>query len=416
VTARVAPRIAAWPAVALAAAAASLAVALALLGAAVPAAASAGATTGDHGGAAAQSAPPGPSTLRGPSGASALPVACAAQPGVAAGAGGSAATPAPEEREHRLRWGVRTYASEFADRVPEVADRIAAATDDAAVREAALRWKLGASTAAMRAGLRPPAHLALVDTWALARQSVRLFDGGPAGAAFGAQQRTVVETARTLAEEADRLACALLDAAAFDAYRGLVASHAERCPIADLSFERASIAMAWLPVAFEVGGVPSGVRPLSAAGAEAIDRVGELARRAPDWIRWSGELSVVEQSRRFGAVGRGVRALVSDPVGEPRELLGRLRGEAGVLLGDADRRWSRAMDALRGDRHSVLQGLLASPLVRDVLEAIAIAVLALLGIGAALGWTVSRALERRRARRAAARGATAPVSTPGSPS
>ncbi len=381
-TAPVAPRSAA-------AAAASLAFAVALLGAAVPAGASGVATTGG---------------------------ACGAQPRVAAGAAGSVATRTPEERESRLRWGVRTYASEFADRVAEVADRVAAATDDAAVREAALRWKLGASTAAMRAGLRPPAHLALVDTWALARQSVRLFDGGPAGEAFGAQQRTVVETARTLAEEADRLACALLDAATFDAYRRLVASHAERRPIADLSFERASIAMAWLPVAFEVGGVPSGVGPLSAAGAEAIDRVGELARRAPDWIRWSGELSVAEQSRRFGAVGRGLRALASDPVGEPRELLGRLRGEAGVLLGDADRRWGRAMDALRGDRHSLLQGVFASPLVRDVLEAIAIAVLALLGIGAALGWTVSRALERRRARRAAARGVPEPVSPPGSPS
>ncbi len=332
-----------------------------------------------------------------------------------AGAARPAATGTPADPEPRLRWGVRTFASEFADRVAFVADRVAAATDDASVREAALRWKLGASTAAMRAGLRPPAHLALVDTWALARQSVRLFDGGPAGEAFGAQQRTVIETAHALADEADRLACELLDRAAFDAYRALVASHAERRPIADLSFERASIAMAWLRVAFDVGGVPTGVGPLSEAGADAIDRVEELVRRAPDWIRWSGELSVTEQSRRLGAVGRGLRALVSDPAGEPRALLGRLREEAGLLLGDADRRWSQAKEALRGDRHTLLEGVLASPLVRNVLETIALAVLALLGIGAALGWTVARALERRRARRAAARGEPG-LSPPGSPS
>lgn len=316
-------------------------------------------------------------------------------------AGAPAAAPlASADRELRLRWGVRTFAAEFADRVEAAADRIAAATDDASVREAALRWKLGASTAAIRAGLRPPAQLALVDTWTLARQSVRLFDGGPAGEAFGAQQQAALETARALAQEAERLACALLDPAAFEAYRGLVASHAERRPIADLSFGRASIAMAWLGVGFEVGGVPTGVGSLAESGADAIDRVAELVRRAPDWVRWRGELSVTEQSRRLGVVGRGLRALVADPAGEPRALLGRLREEAGLLLGDADRRWSRAKDALRGDRHSLLEALLASPLVRDVLETIALVLLALLGVGAALGWAAARALERRRARRA----------------
>jgi hypothetical protein len=322
---------------------------------------------------------------------------------------------AAADAELRLRWAVRAFAAEFADRVALAADRVAAATDDAAVREAALRWKLGASTAAIGAGLRPPAGLALADTWALARQSVRLVDGGPAGAAFGAQQRAVVETARTLSDEADALACELLDPAAFDAYRALVAGHAERRPIEGLSFERASIAMGWLRVASDVGGLPTGVGSLAEVAADALDRVGELARRAPDWVRWHGELAVAEQSRRLGVAGRGLRALLSDPAGEPRELLGRLRGEAGRLLGDADRRWGRAMDALRGDRHSIVEALLASPLVRDLLQALAIAVLALLGIGAAIGWTVSRALERRRARRAGA--AAAPgLSPPGSPS
>jgi hypothetical protein len=313
--------------------------------------------------------------------------------------------------ESRTRFEVRVHAAEFADRIADTADRIAAADDTPAVREAALRWKLGATEAALRAGLRPPGALALVDSWALARQQLRLLDGGAAGRAFGARQPVAIETARGLAEDAEALAARLLDPGTFEAYRALVDAHAERHPVTELGFGRASIAGPWLKAALRSGDVPHSLGALGDILSDATDRGVELVRRLPDLVRWRGELSLFEHAGTLQGIGRVVDA-VDRELGEfatlAREqperlaaLLERAGAEARSALSSADRRWLQALDALRADRGPVWQAVLGSDLVQGLLKGIAYLLLAVLAAGFALGWVGGRWLLRRRVRRAA---------------
>lgn len=312
--------------------------------------------------------------------------------------------------ELRTRFEVRVHAAEFADRVTEAADRIAATDDTPAVREAALRWKLGATEAALRAGLRPPGTLALVDIWVLARQHLRLVDGGAAGRAFGARQPLAIEVARGLAEEADALAGRLLDAPTLEAYRRLVEDHAARHPVEDFGFTRTSVAGPWLKVAVRNGDVPHTLGALSDILSDAIDRGLEFARRLPDLVRWRGELSLFEHADTVQGVGRVVSAidrelrefgaLAREQPERIAALLERAGTEARSVLSAADHRWLQALDALRGDRGPVWQAVLGSDIVRGLLRGVGYVLLAVLAAGFALGWVGGRWFLRRRARRA----------------
>lgn len=288
--------------------------------------------------------------------------------------GSFSAEPLPAQ-ELRTRFEVRLFASEFADRVELAADRIAGATEDPAVRAAALRWKLGATSAALRASLRQVGQLALVDTWTLARQGAALVETGAAARAFGAQQPLAVETARALAAEADALAERLLDAPALAAYRTLVEAHAARHPIADLGFARASIAAAWLPVAARVDGVPTTLGAASEVLADATDRGNTWVQRAPDLVRWQTALALREETEALGAFSRGIAsmdrelaalgAIAREQPDRARVAIDRLREDVAQALAATDRRWLDTLAMLRAERVAVGHALEETRIVID---------------------------------------------------
>jgi hypothetical protein len=288
--------------------------------------------------------------------------------------GSFSADPLPPA-ELRARFQTRLYAAEFADRIELVADRIAASTDESAVRAAALRWKLGATSAVMRAGLRQPGQLALVDTWVLARQAAALVDGGGAGAAFGARQADAVEAARLLEREADALAGRLLEPAALAEYRSLVDDHSRRHPIPDLGFSRAPIGAQWLAVAQRVGGVPTTLGAASEVIADAADRSDAYARRVPDWLRWRAEAVLQDNASSVATLGRSVESIDRELAGlaavareQPERVqaaLERLRADVSDVLATTDRRWLEAVATLRAERVAVADALEASRIVLD---------------------------------------------------
>lgn len=288
--------------------------------------------------------------------------------------GSFSADPLPPE-ELRTRFEVRLFASEFADRIEIAADRIAAATDDPGERSAALRWKLGAASAGLRAGLRQAAQLALVDTWALARQGAALVESGEAARAFGAGQSIAIATARALAAEADALAERLLDPQALAAYRPLVDDYVTRHPLTDLGFARPSIANAWLPVAVRVGGVPKTLGAASEVLADATDRGNAWVQRAPDLVRWRTELALRDQTDGLAAFNRSVAsmdrelaalgALAREQPDLARVALERLREDVGQALAATDRRWLDTLAMLRAERVAVGHALEETRIVID---------------------------------------------------
>jgi hypothetical protein len=288
--------------------------------------------------------------------------------------GSFSAEPLPPQ-ELRTRFQTRLYAAEFADRIELVADRIAASSEVPAVRAAALRWKLGASSAAMRAGLRQPGQLALVDTWTLARQAAALVDGGGAGTAFGERQGDAVEAARALERDADALAERLLAPQALDAYRALVDGHARRHPIADLGFSRAPIGAPWLAVAQRVDGVPRTLGAASEVIADAADRSDAYARRVPDWLRWRAEGLMQDSASSVAGFGRsvesidrelaGLAALAREQPERAQVALERLRTDVATVLAATDRRWLEAFATLRAERIAVGHALEESRIVLD---------------------------------------------------
>lgn len=288
--------------------------------------------------------------------------------------GSFSADPLPPQ-ELLTRFQTRLYAAEFADRVELVADRIAASTDVAAVRAAALRWKLGASSAAMRAGLRQPGQLALVDTWTLARQAAALVDGGGAGTAFGALQGEAIEAARALERDADALAERLLAPRALAEYRVLVDGHARRHPIPDLGFSRAPIGAPWLAVAQRVDGVPKTLGAASEVIADAADRSDAYARRVPDWLRWRAEAVMQDSATSVATFGRsvesidrelaGLAAIAREQPDRAQAALERLRADVAAVLATTDRRWLEAFATLRAERIAVGHALEESRIVLD---------------------------------------------------
>ena len=329
-------------------------------------------------------APPAPLARRAPSAraarlglvaiALAALAACAPLVQVKPLEGSFSADPLPPG-ELRTRFQTRLFAAEFSDRIELAADRIAASVEEPAVRAAALRWKLGASSAAMRAGLRQPGQLALVDTWALARQAAALVDGGGAGTAFGPRQADAVEAARALERDADALAARLLAPAALAGYRALVDAHAMRHPIPDLGFSRAPIGAAWLEVAQRVDGVPATLGAASEVIADAADRSDAFTRRVPDWLRWRAEAALQDNASTVATFGRsvesidrelaGLAALAREQPERAQAALERLRADVSAVLATTDRRWLDSLGTLRAERIAFGHALEETRIVLD---------------------------------------------------
>jgi hypothetical protein len=273
----------------------------------------------------------------------------------------------------RARVETRQYAADFIERVVRAADIIADGTEVTGVRANALRWKIGASTASRRAAYRSEPELALVDTWAFAVQMEHFFAEGAGKTLFGSQQQVALDTARTLARDADALAVRRLDPAVLADNRQLVSDYAARERLSDLSFERAPIAPSWREAVARRLAKSVSVAP--EALGDASDRLDIYGRRIPDELRWRAELAILESGirpadlshalKRFEEELAKLSALAQTQPELAMQRLAALQAEMTRVFDSFDRRWVQTLAMLQVERATLVKDLEAMRVAMD---------------------------------------------------
>ncbi len=194
----------------------------------------------------------------------------------------------PREQEARLL--TRDYAAHFVSTMTHAMDEVPHGEGDAALREQALRLKLGAITEITRASTGLSALASLIDTWAFTVQLRDFLTSGAGADLLGSAQPDVRLTAARLADDADVLAHKVAGPD-YLRYQRFVAEYAERNPLMSADCARPSVLASWVAVEGDTS-------PLRAEGTvsqalgDVSDRVRIYSERVPPMSLWQAELAL----------------------------------------------------------------------------------------------------------------------------
>jgi hypothetical protein len=198
---------------------------------------------------------------------------------------------------------IRLLTNEFAERialrVEGVADRILAGSRSREVSRKALLWKIHGISAFFLASSRPDPLAALGDMTILAIQMRCFFEDGAASGAFGPDQPLAVEVSRELEREIVQIRSLLSDDKA-GLERGLqgLRDAADRAPLTDLTFVRASIVQEYLTrFLTDERGVFEVVGSIEEAVAGLRELVVLQLGHFPKRMRWEAELLLLDLDR-----------------------------------------------------------------------------------------------------------------------
>ena len=195
-----------------------------------------------------------------------------------------------------LRALANALADRFADQIEETADRVAAASPDAAVRRRALAFKLDAVPAVYSAAYRADPLAGVIDAWAFAFQVDDYLRDGSGRDSFGAGQGIARNGARELVAEADLVSRRVVRPGEFDRARADVEAWARRNPVRYTFSSRPSC------TAYTAGLRSEGRDAFVAIGAasdtvEAVsERMNVYAAQVPKLARWQAELLMSEST------------------------------------------------------------------------------------------------------------------------
>ena len=348
-------------------------------------------------------------------------------------------------RDLQARILTRELAAQFMVAVQRCATGIAANEQDPQVLDNTLRWEIAAIAQTRQAATQMAPLLSLLDTWALAEQmKAYLAPGGAGGTLFGAHQDAVREVTDNFAAGAETLAHALTEPAEFADYQKFIEQYVGENPLQDLSFERASLVVAWsrakgtnTKLLDELGTIPQALTD----AAQRMQIYGEtvppqamrqmqLTLREAGYSKGDLQASLARLDERLAELGtvaesapQTVKSAVADVRDSVREVLDRLDASSRATTAELGTQRAALFDDIRTERAAIVaavdtqrQALAADAarvtdqvlkrtgeqarlLVGEVLVLLIVLAAVLLGLPFAAGYFVGRAGGRRAAGR-----------------
>jgi hypothetical protein len=263
--------------------------------------------------------------------------------------------------------------------IESTADSIASRTDDPAIRNLTLRWKLAAIPLVEEASLRSDPVVAAADLWGFTMQQSEFLQRGGARDVFDDLQPLALAAADTVERLAAEVAGRIRpEGQVRPEDEEALRTWAERHPITGRGFGRESILSTnWKVLSITETSLTGTVASVQRSLAGVTNRLGYLNEGAMKRVLWQGELTAREmapviidsarnallrdlsdqQGQVFDEIDRQRVATLAEVSGERAAVLEALRGERIALLAAVRSERATVLEALRGERGAVLEAI-----------------------------------------------------------
>ncbi|WP_135445252.1 chemotaxis protein [Vibrio tasmaniensis] len=201
------------------------------------------------------------------------------------------------QQELQARIMTREYAKMFFTRVEDSADLIAQSypADDTLHQSYVLLWKIHAEQGLQQAAYQISPMSALIDSWVFTAQMNQFYSQGDGADLFVTDN--AVETARSLDQEAEKLAKGVLSSSDFKKSKAFVAEFAASNPFKDLTFRSTPAYREWLSyLGKDESQIVQSLGTMPEAMGDASDRLSLMADQTPKLMTWKAELVAMNSS------------------------------------------------------------------------------------------------------------------------
>jgi hypothetical protein len=251
---------------------------------------------------------------------------------------------------HQLRVLLNDFVLRSATRIEADADHILAQSDDPAIRRNALRWKINAIAAGYRAGFHKHPLASYVDLSILNKQMSQLFTSPAGHSLFGPWQPVAVSACEDLERQLGTIQEAIgADLPLNEQFaRNFAAEH----PVADLYFDRESLAARYIDEVREPGGeLIEAVSHLQQDLNDFKRLARTYAEHLPKQARWEAELMLMDAAQTTV-----VRQPLQD-LSRTSEAISRIAGVSEQLPELVERERDILRDVARSERQAVMEEL-----------------------------------------------------------
>ncbi|WP_394142265.1 chemotaxis protein [Vibrio chagasii] len=201
------------------------------------------------------------------------------------------------QQELNARLMTREYAKLFFTQVEDSADLIAQSypADDTLHQSYVLLWKIHAEQGLQQAAYQTSPMSALIDTWVFTAQMNQFYAEGDGANLFTTDH--AVNTARSLDQEAEKLAKGVLSSSDFKKSKAFVAEFVASNPFNDLTFRSTPAYREWLAyLGKDESQIVQSLGTMPEAMSDASDRLSLMADQTPKLMSWKAELVAMNSS------------------------------------------------------------------------------------------------------------------------
>ncbi|MGI9876493.1 chemotaxis protein [Vibrio chagasii] len=201
------------------------------------------------------------------------------------------------QQELNARLMTREYAKMFFTRVEDSADVIAQSypADDTLHQSYVLLWKIHAEQGLQQAAYQTSPMSALIDSWVFTAQMNQFYAEGEGSNLFTTYH--AVNAARSLDQEAEKLAKGVLSSSDFKKSKAFVAEFVASNPFNDLTFRNTPAYREWLAyLGKDESQIVQSLGTMPEAMSDASDRLSLMADQTPKLMSWKAELVAMNSS------------------------------------------------------------------------------------------------------------------------